>query len=162
MYWFWLCAVSLPHTSLSGLPVNTLNTVQWMKARGLTACEFSTMNAVHWINDWALSRNGGKKADYFSSWQTLKFSCVCTVPSTGVEPSDFLLLHPSKALCFVQVRLRTEVLHTPSSTQVGFELMTSRSWQYISCHWDPWSNHSAISDFSLLIKWLAKVHLWRH
>ena len=28
----------------------------------------------------------------------------------------------------VQVRLRTEVLRTPSSTWPGFELMTSRSW----------------------------------
>ena len=30
-------------------------------------------------------------------------------------------------LVFVQVRLRTEVLRTPSSTRLGFELMTSRS-----------------------------------
>ena len=29
----------------------------------------------------------------------------------------------------------------------GFELTTSRSWQYTSCHWDACSNHSAISDF---------------
>ena len=50
----------------------------------------------------------------------------------------------------VQVRIRTEVLRTPSSTQVGFELMTSWSWQYISCHWDACSNHLAISD-SLII-----------
>ena len=28
----------------------------------------------------------------------------------------------------------------------GFELMTSRSWQHISCHWDACSNHSAISE----------------
>ena len=32
----------------------------------------------------------------------------------------------------VQVQLRTEVPHTPSSTRPGFELMTSRSWQYSS------------------------------
>ena len=38
--------------------------------------------------------------------------------------------------CLVQVRLRTEVLHIPSSTRAGFELMISRSWQYISCHWN--------------------------
>ena len=44
--------------------------------------------------------------------------------------------------------LRTEVLCTPSSIWMGFKLMTSRSWQYISCHWDACSNHSAISDFS--------------
>ena len=32
----------------------------------------------------------------------------------------------------VQVRLMTEVPHTPSSTRSGFKLMTSRSWLYIS------------------------------
>ena len=47
----------------------------------------------------------------------------------------------------VQVRFRTEVLCTPSSTRPGFELMTSRLWQYISCHWDACSNYLAISDF---------------
>ena len=54
-------------------------------------------------------------------------------------------------ICLVQVRLRIEVLHTPSSTKLRFELMISRSWQYISCHWDACSNHvhSAISDFIL-------------
>ena len=38
--------------------------------------------------------------------------------------------------CLVQVQLRTEVLRTPSSNRAGFELMISRSWKYISCHWD--------------------------
>ena len=48
----------------------------------------------------------------------------------------------------VQVQHRTEVLCTPSSTQLGCELMTSRSWQYNDCsHWDACSNHSAFSDF---------------
>ena len=51
-------------------------------------------------------------------------------------------------LILIQVRLRTEVSSTPSSTQPGFELMTSRSWQYTSCHWDACSNHLAISDFT--------------
>ena len=46
----------------------------------------------------------------------------------------------------VHVQLRTEILRTSSLTQSGFELMTSRSWQYIPCHWDACSNHSAISD----------------
>ena len=31
-------------------------------------------------------------------------------------------------------------------TRPGFELMTSRSRQYVSCHWDAYSNHLAISD----------------
>ena len=42
----------------------------------------------------------------------------------------------------------TEVLRTPSSTQSGFELMTSRSWQYIPCHWVACSKHSVIRDFT--------------
>ena len=36
---------------------------------------------------------------------------------------------------------------TPSSTRPGFELMTSRSWQYSSCHWDAYSNHWASHVF---------------
>ena len=48
---------------------------------------------------------------------------------------------------FVQIRLRTDVLRIPSSIERGFELMTSKSWRCISCHWDSCSNHSAISDF---------------
>ena len=35
-------------------------------------------------------------------------------------------LQTKKKLCLVQVRLGTEVLRTPSSTQPVFELMTSR------------------------------------
>ena len=51
---------------------------------------------------------------------------------------------------FVQVRLdRIEVLRTSSATWLGFKLMTSLSWQYISCHWDACSNHSAINEFTL-------------
>ena len=46
---------------------------------------------------------------------------------------------------------RTEVLCIPSLTQPEFELMTSRSWQYILCHWDPCSNHSAISNLPCFI-----------
>ena len=38
----------------------------------------------------------------------------------------------------------TEVLRTPSSNPTGFKLMTSRSWQYISCHWDACSNYTDI------------------
>ena len=49
----------------------------------------------------------------------------------------------------VQVLLRTEV-HTLSATWAGFKLMTYRSWQYSSCHWDAWSNYLAIGDSSQL------------
>ena len=49
-------------------------------------------------------------------------------------------------ILLVQVRLRTKVLLIPNSTRPGFELMTSKSWMYISCHWDTCSNHSVISD----------------
>ena len=37
----------------------------------------------------------------------------------------------------VPVQFRTEVQSTPSSTRLGFELMTSESWQCISCHETP-------------------------
>ena len=47
---------------------------------------------------------------------------------------------------FDQLRLRTEVLRTSSSTRPGFKLMTSRSWQHITYHWDACSNHLVISD----------------
>ena len=47
--------------------------------------------------------------------------------------------------------LSAEVLHTPSSTRPGFKLMTSRSRQYIPCHWDACSKHSAISDCSTTV-----------
>ena len=52
---------------------------------------------------------------------------------------------------FASSTTRTEVLPTPSSTWPGFELMTSRSWQYIWCHWDACSNHSTINDFIITI-----------
>ena len=45
-----------------------------------------------------------------------------------------LLLLLTVFIYLVQVLLRTEVLRTPSSTRMGIELMTSRLWQYISCH----------------------------
>ena len=36
--------------------------------------------------------------------------------------------------------------YAPRSIRPRFELMTSRSWQYIACHWDACFNHLAISD----------------
>ena len=42
--------------------------------------------------------------------------------------------------------------HVPqvrSLTEPGFELMTSRSWQYCLYHWDTCSNHLAISDLNV-------------
>ena len=45
----------------------------------------------------------------------------------------------------IQVRLRTEVPSTPSSTWSGFELMTSRPLQYISCHWGEYKARSVLS-----------------
>ena len=39
-----------------------------------------------------------------------------------------------------------KVLLIPNLIQPGFELMTSRSWKHISCHWDICSNHSVTSD----------------
>ena len=45
---------------------------------------------------------------------------VCTIMIQQNGPFDCFV-------CLVQVRLGTEVLRTPSSTQPGFELTTSRS-----------------------------------
>ena len=43
----------------------------------------------------------------------------------------------------VQVQLRSEVLHTRSSTQPGFEPITFRSWQCTSClRWPSWRKFS--------------------
>ena len=73
--------------------------------------------------------------------------------------SDWLM--HSQLIVLVQVRFRTEVLRTQSSTWQGFELMASRSWQVISCHWDACSNHFAISDFysqDCTIIWLICQH----
>ena len=54
-----------------------------------------------------------------------------------------------------------EVLTAPSSTRLGFELMTSRSWQYISYHWEACSNHLAISDLKMkctaTLSWRSEV-----
>ena len=76
-----------------------------------------------------------RKHFIYQCYQYMKAFCVCK--------SIYNLF-------LFQVRLRTEVLCTPSSTQMDFEFMISRSWQYMSCHWDACSNHSAISDFNLL------------
>ena len=69
---------------------------------------------------------------------------LCSVPNMTCGSSGPKIIKD----IFIQVWLRTEVLSTPSLTRLGFELVTSRSWQYFSCHhWDACSNHLAISDF---------------
>ena len=61
---------------------------------------------------------------------------------------------PEKINTFGSSMTQTEVLRTPSSTRL--ELMTSRSWQFTSCHWDTCSNHLAISGFHNYIAcWLS-------
>ena len=61
----------------------------------------------------------------------------------------------------------TEVLRTPGYIRSGFKVMTFRSWQYISCHWETCSNHLAISDFHfchsfkvILFSCFVKVIKW--
>ena len=85
--------------------------------------------------------------------QSWTWSCCC-----AIQAQVFILstIHCDVQCCtiwifLVQVRLRTEMLWTPNLTWPRFELMTSRSWLtitmiMISCHWDDWSNHLAISD----------------
>ena len=77
----------------------------------------------------------------------------------------YLLINTTFGIYMVKVRLRTEVLRTSSSTQPGFELMTSRSWYHISCHWDSCSNHSAISDlatFCSIQRYIYFFSNWTH
>ena len=66
---------------------------------------------------------------------TLIYQCQCQRSCT----KDITIL--------IQVRLRTKVLSTPSSTRLGFEFMTSRSWQHFSCQWDACSNHAIPKTF---------------
>ena len=61
---------------------------------------------------------------------------------------------------FDQVQLRTEVLHTPSLTRPGFELMTSRSWQYISCHWDTWPSVTSRHTWHGMSLLIPDVEKW--
>ena len=55
-------------------------------------------------------------------------------------------------LIFLHVNCNTNInelyyqKYLTSSTWPGFKLMTSRSWQYISCWWDTCPNHLTISD----------------
>ena len=63
-------------------------------------------------------------------------------------------------ISLVQVQLRTEVLCAPSMTQPWFELMTSRSWQYTSCHWDTCFNHSAINDSHFTHNYHVNTYVW--
>ena len=51
----------------------------------------------------------------------------------------------------------TVVQCTPSSTQLGFESMTSRSWQYILCPWEVCPNHSAIMDLPFKVKFSSPL-----
>ena len=58
----------------------------------------------------------------------------------------------------------TEVVHTPSSPQLGFEPMSSRSWQCISCPWDnpsvyslPWCKECLVltpSSHKMWMNWM--------
>ena len=74
-------------------------------------------------------------------WWTVKIGFPLPVDSQLLQFSTIRCLF---LLFLVQVRLKIEVLSTLSSTRQGFELMTCRSWQHTSCHWDACSNHSAI------------------
>ena len=88
------------------------------------------------------------------SWQP---SVLDTIHLVVENPGEVGLTY----IFLVQVWLRTEVLCTPSSTQSGFELMTSRSWQHIPCHWDACSNHLAIKNFLQVILFLSQC-LFQH
>ena len=74
----------------------------------------------------------------FWSWVSrLVNSTTCSLKE--LHGSWWSLWQESSALYllfFGSSTTQTKILCTPSLTQLGFELMTSRSWQYFSCHWD--------------------------
>ena len=92
-------------------------------------------------------KHGNKWLTSFASFKAL--NVFCSQPSLSL-------------INLVQVWLRTEVLRTPSSTRAGFKLMTSRSWQYISCHWNVCPNHLAISDFRLTLPCISLKNSLMH
>ena len=123
-------------------------------------CHLCTQHHLHWgLNPWC------------SSWYiTLRFvplnesspimsdSAPSTISRGDISPCTAYYTFRQRWMVssisgFVQVRLRTEVLRTPSSTWAGFELMTSRSWQFISCHWGACCSRLAISIY-ILLKWV--------
>ena len=77
-------------------------------------------------------------------WRELVTTRPC---ATGKWPTYCYRVWPAFGKSQYFLRLKAEVLCTPNSTWLRFELMTSRSWEYFSCHWDTCSNHSAIRDF---------------
>ena len=60
----------------------------------------------------------------FKVWYLYHSQLAITFPGVGHVPLE-------QSYFLIQVRLRTEVPCTPSTTRLGFELMTSRSWQHI-------------------------------
>ena len=104
-------------------------------------CQPGIFHLLHMIDGWK-----------FDSYCVLSRNHSHYATLVGCTFNTFTLLCAKvQTMCFflflVQVRLGTEVLRTPSSTRPGFELMTSRSWQYTWCHWGACSNHSVSSDF---------------
>ena len=87
-----------------------------------------------------------------SSPDAVLLSWVDAYPRTTQSWSRHnVLINLIQRIFLVWVQLKTEVLHIPSLTRPGFEPMTSRSWQYISCPWDVHSNHLDIRDFLICL-----------
>ena len=88
---------------------------------------------------------------FLHSWlkSILLVSCNLAVHSKNNLAAFNHTDQSTKDLSFLaQVWVNTEALRTSSSTRPGFKLMTSRSWQYISCHWDACSNHGLMTSRS--------------
>ena len=89
---------------------------------------------------------------------------LCYIQFHNVTTYMFVVLKSCKVECTVLIFLVqydfgpwSRLLYTPSLTPIRVQAHDSRSWQYISYHWDTCSNHSAISDFS----WYSK-HIIRY
>ena len=52
--------------------------------------------------------------------------------------------------------------YAPQVRPAGFEPMTCRPWQYISCHWDACCNHSAISETVMIVQQLSMDQFLDH
>ena len=76
-----------------------------------------------------------------TAWRPL--SCHCHVPGCRTR-CQACHMYQNKIFGF-QCDLGQNYQAPQSSTRPGLELMTSRSWQHILCHWDTCSNHLAIS-----------------
>ena len=127
---------------ISTIHVSAGEAIQWITSRAASGCKRTSRQAGCTEAEWRPGHQYGLCGTQVTyprpRWTHLPGShCAANRGKCGCD---------SLSVFLVQVQLRTEVLRTPSSTPLRFELIASRSW-----HWDACSNHLAINDFSLPI-----------